>query len=38
VEWEEKSDMMEGLLKKLLNNEIAVEQYEKISNDIRESF
>ena len=38
VEWDEKGDMMKGLLKKLLNNEITVEQYEKISNDIRESF
>ena len=38
VEWDEKDDMMKGLLKKLLNNEISVEQYEKISMDIKESF
>jgi len=38
VEWDEKGDMMKALLKKLLNNEITPEQYEKISGDIKESF
>ena len=38
VDWDEKGDMMKGLLKKLMNNEITVEQYQQISMDIRESF
>ena len=38
VEWDEKGDMMRGLLKQLLNKEISVEQYQQISKDIKESF
>lgn len=38
VEWDEKGDLMKGLLKKLLNNEITVEQYQAISKDIKENF
>jgi len=38
VEWDEKGDMMKGLLKKLLNNEITVEQYQTISKDIKENY
>ena len=38
VEWDEKGDMMRGLLKQLLNKEITVEQYQEISRDIKESF
>jgi len=38
VEWDEKEDMMRGLLKKLLSNEITAEQYQQISKDIKESF
>ena len=38
VEWDEKGDMMRGLLKQLLNKEITVEEYKMISKDIKESF
>jgi len=38
VEWDEKGDMMRGLLKQLLSKEITVEQYQQISKDIKESF
>ena len=38
VEWDEKGDMMRGRLKQLLNKEITMEQYEKVSKDIKEAF
>ena len=38
VEWDEKEDMMRGLLKKLLNNEISMEEYKMVSKDIRDNF
>lgn len=38
VDWDEKGDMMRGLLKQLLSKEISVEQYQQISKDIKESF
>jgi len=38
VEWDEKDDMMRTLLRQLLNKEITVEQYQQISNDIKETF
>jgi hypothetical protein len=38
VDWDEKGDMMRGLLKQLLNKENSVEQYQQISKDIKESF
>jgi len=31
-------DMMKTLLRQLLNKEITVEQYQQISNDIKETF
>ncbi len=37
-EWDEKDDMMKTLLRQLLNKEISVEQYQQISNDIKETF
>ena len=38
VDWDEKGDMMRGLLKQLLNKEITVDEYKLISKDIKESF
>ena len=38
VEWDEKGDMMKGLLKQLLNKEITIEQYQAVSKDIKETF
>ncbi len=38
VEWDEKGDLLRGLLKQLLNKEITVEEYKLISKDIKDSF
>lgn len=38
VEWDEKGDLMKGLLKQLLNKEITMEEYKMVSKDIKETF
>ena len=38
VDWDEKGDLMKGLLKQLLNKEITMEEYKMVSKDIKETF
>jgi len=38
VEWDEKEDMMRQLLKKVINNEITVEEYKMLVSDLKETY